>query len=235
MREYPLNASILGKHEFDAEVGDISLPAEDRRAAQYTQYLAQLNAIPAAALSAADRVNQAILKRTLEEAIEANRFGQRMMLFTNREGWHQTFAGLAGFLTFRSRADYDHYLSRLEKYAAYNDEALRISGRALAEGYVQPCDAMVGFDDSITGVIPADPSQSRLYAPFVTARPGSVSASEWAALQARATALIGGPVRAAYAKHAAWYRADYAPKCSKKVGMSALPDGANSTISESAK
>ena len=225
MREYPINASILGKREYDAEVGDISLAAEDRRAAQYAQFLARLNAIPAGALSPADRVNQAILKRTLEEAIEANRFGQRMMLFTNREGWHQNFAGLAGFLTFRTRADYDHYLSRLEKYPAYNDEALRISGRALAEGYVLPCDAMVGFEDSITGVIPADPTQSRLYAPFATDRPAFVSASEWAALQARAKALIGGDLRAAYARHAAWYRTDYAPKCAKSVGMSALPDG----------
>ncbi|MEO7240901.1 MAG: DUF885 family protein, partial [Sphingomicrobium sp.] len=127
MRENPLFASQLGKHEYDAEVGDISLAAEDRRTAEYARFLARLDAIPNAGLSPADRVNKAILKRGLSEAIEANGFGQRMMLFTNREGWHQNFAGLSDGLTFRTRADYDNYLSRLEKYPAYNDAALRIS------------------------------------------------------------------------------------------------------------
>ncbi|WP_310468870.1 DUF885 domain-containing protein [Sphingomonas sp.] len=225
LRENPINASILGDKRYDAELGDISLAAQDRIAAQYGAYLAQLNAIPVAALSPADRVNHAIFKRTLEEAIEANRFGQRMMLFTNREGWHQTLAGLSNFLTFRTRADYDNYLARLAKYPAYNDEALRISARALAEGYVLPCDAMGGFEDSITGVIPADPTRSRLYAPFAAAKPAFLSASEWSALQARAKALIGGDLRAAYARHAAWYRTDYAPKCAKSVAMADLPNG----------
>ena len=225
LRANPVQASILGHKQYDAELGDISLAAQDRVAAQSGVYLARLNAIPAAGLSPADRINQAILKRTLEEAIEANRFGQRMMLFTNRDGWHQTLAGLSDSLTFRSRADYDNYLSRLAKYPAFNDEALRISARALDDGFVLPCDAMGGFEGSITGVIPADPTQSRLYAPFAGARPAFVAAAEWAALQARAKALIGDDLRAAYAKHAAWYRTDYAPKCARSVAMSDLPGG----------
>ncbi|MEO5972649.1 MAG: DUF885 domain-containing protein [Sphingomicrobium sp.] len=225
MRESPFYASALGKREYDAEVADISLAAEDRRAAEFVRFLALANAIPDAALSPADRVNKAIFKRGLEEGIEANGFGQRMMLFTNREGWHQSFAGLADTLTFRSAVDYDNYLKRLAKYPAYNDEALRVSARALADGFVLPCDAMVGFEDSITGVIPADPTQSRLYAPFAGARPAFVAAPEWAALQARAKASIGGDLRAAYAKHAAWYRTDYAPKCAKSVAIADLPNG----------
>jgi hypothetical protein len=31
-----------------------------------------------------------------------------MMLFTNREGWHQSLAGLSDSLTFRSKADYEN-------------------------------------------------------------------------------------------------------------------------------
>jgi uncharacterized protein (DUF885 family) len=225
MRENPLFASQLGKHEYDAEVVDIILAAEDRRAGEYARFQARLDAIADADLTPADRVNKAILKRGLSEAIEANRFGQRMMLFTNREGWHQTFAGLADNLTFRTKADYDHYLDRLSKYPAYNEEALRISAQALAEGYVLPCDAMVGFEDSISGVIPADVTQSRLYAPFAAARPTTVSPADWAGLQGRARSLIGGDVRAAYAKHGNWYRTQYAPRCTNTVGMSALPRG----------
>jgi len=225
MRESPVFASMLGKRENDDKLGDISLAAEDRRAAQYARFLAELNRIPDAGLSPADRVNKAILKRGLEEAIEANRFGQRMMLFTNRSGWHQNIAGLADNLTFRTAADYDNYLKRLAAYPALNDEALKISGRALAEGYVLPCVALGGVEETISGVIPADPTKSRLYAPFAAKRPEAIAAADWAALQARAQALINGDVRAAYARHLAWYSGSYKPKCTSTVGISALPGG----------
>jgi uncharacterized protein (DUF885 family) len=216
---------MLGKREHDARLPDISLAAEDRRAAEYARFLDELNRIPDAGLSAADRVNKAIFKRGLEEAIEANRFGQRMMLFTNRNGWHQNMAGLADNLTFRAAADYDNYLKRLAAYPALNDEALKISAQALAEGYVLPCVALGGVEQTISGVIPADPTKSRLYSPFAGKRPESVPSAEWAALQSRARALIDGDLRAAYARHLAWYSGSYKPKCSTTVGISALPRG----------
>ncbi len=226
LRENPAFASTIGHREHDDQLGDISLAAEDRRVAEAARFLARLKAIPDAGLSAGDRVNKAILERTLEESVEGNRFGQRMMLFSNRSGWHQSIAGLSESLTFRNRADYENYLKRLAQYPVYNDEALRISTRALNEGYTLPCAAMGGFESTISGVIPADATKSRLYAPFAAARPATVSAAEWADLQARARALVGGDLRAAYAKHLAWYRTQYAPKCNPSVGVSALPNGA---------
>lgn len=226
LRENPTWASSLGHREYDALLPDISLAAEDRRVAQAERFLARLNAIPDSGLSSADRANKAILKRGLEEWIEGNRFGQRMMLFTNREGWHQSIAGLSDSLTFRTKADYESYLKRLALYPAYSDEALAISTRALNEGYTLPCAAMGGFENTISGVIPADPTKSRLYAPFAATRPSTIDESEWASLQARAKALIGGELRAAYAKHLAWYRTQYAPRCNQSVGVSAQPNGA---------
>src|SRR5688572_25347180 len=65
MQESPVFASMLGKRENDDKLGDISLAAEDRRAAEYGRFLAELNRIPDAGLSPTDRVNKAILKRGL--------------------------------------------------------------------------------------------------------------------------------------------------------------------------
>jgi uncharacterized protein (DUF885 family) len=226
LRENPTFASTLGHREYDAELGDISLAAEDRRAAEAGRFLTRLNAIPESGLSPADRVNKAILKRSLEEWIEGNRFGQRVMLFTNRSGWHQSIADLSENLTFRNKTDYENYLKRLAQYPAYNDEALRISTRAVEEGYTLPCAAMGGFENTISGVIPADATQSRLYAPFRAERPATVSAADWSRLQAQAKGLIDRELRAAYGKHLSWYRTQYAPKCHKSVGVSAQPNGA---------
>jgi uncharacterized protein (DUF885 family) len=225
MREYPTFASQLGIRDYDDKLPDVSLAAEDRRAAAAAAYLKRLDAIPDAGLSPADRINKAILKRGLAEAVEANRFGQRMMLFSNSGGWHQQIAGLADGLTFRTRADYDNYLKRLAAYPALNDEALRVSTRALNEGYVLPCASLDGFEATVSGVIPADATKSRLYSPFAAERPAAVPAPDWAALQGRARALIDGDLRRAYAKHLAWYSGQYKPKCATAIGASAMPNG----------
>jgi uncharacterized protein (DUF885 family) len=84
---------------------------------------------------------------------------------------------------------------------------------------------MTGFETTISGVIPADPTQSRLYGPFRANKPATITAADWADLQARAKSTIEGPVRAAYAKHLNWYSSQYAPKCARSVGASALPNG----------
>ena len=225
LREFPTFASQLGVHDYDEKLTDISLAAEDRRAMMAAGYLKRLDTIPDAGLSPADRINKAILKRSLSEAVEGNGFGQRMMLFSNRSGWHQQMAGLADGLTFKTRIDYDNYLKRLAAYPALNDEALAISTRAMTEGYVLPCLSLDGFESTISGVIPADPTKSRLYQPFAAERPSTVPANEWSALQGRARTLIDGDLRRAYAKHLAWYSGSYKPKCATPVGASAMPNG----------
>ncbi|GAA4713456.1 DUF885 domain-containing protein [Sphingomonas lutea] len=226
LKQAPVYASMLGVRDYDDQLGDISLAAQDRAAGEYAKYLARLNAIPDSGLSPADRVNKSIFKRSLEEAIEGNRFGQRMMLFSNRDGWHQQIAGLGDLIPMRTKADFDNYLKRLAQYPAMNDEALKISAQALNEGYVLPCAAMEGFETTITGVIPADATKSRLYAPFAAATPpAGISAGDWSALQARARTLIDGQLRPAYARHADWYRTSYAPKCAKSIAITDLPNG----------
>jgi len=225
LRENPTFASGLGIHDYDDRLADISLAAEDRRAAEAGRFLARSKAIQEAGLSPADRINKAILERSLAESVEASRFGQRVMIFSNRSGWHQELAGLADGLTFRTARDYDNYLKRLSQYPALNGEAMKISTQAVDQGFTLPCASLGGFEGTIAGVIPADATGSRLYLPFARERPASIAAAQWSALQARASALIDGDLRAAYAKHLAWYQSTYKPKCSTAIGASALPGG----------
>ncbi|HEX8482968.1 MAG TPA: DUF885 domain-containing protein [Allosphingosinicella sp.] len=225
LRESPTYATALGVREHDQRIEDVSLAARDRQAREATAFLERLNRIPAEALSPADRVNRAILKRGLEEGIEANRFGQRVMLFTTYAGWHQNFAGLADNLPFRTKADYESYLTRLALYPKQNDAALEITGQAVKGGFVLPCSVLANYDKGIAGVIAQDPARSRFYAPFTRARPGAIGEAEWAALQARARRLVTEVLNPAYAKHLDFHRTAYAPKCAKADSISAQPGG----------
>ncbi len=227
LRQNPTLASSVGVRDYDSELGDPSLAAQDRQAARSAAFLKRLDAIPDAGLSDDDRTNRAILRRLLAADVEGNRFGQRMIVFTSYASPWQGMAGLGERLSFRGRQDYANYLTRLEKWPASNDVLLAITERALKEGYVQPCVSLAGIESAIGGVVKADPAQSRFYIPFTRAKPRDASDAEWAALQARAKAIITGMLDPAYRKAADFMRTRYLPKCARAVGVSAQPGGAD--------
>lgn len=226
LRSSPEYASTLGIHDYDNAITDLSLSAADARAREAQALLARLDAIPATGLDPATRTNQAIMHRMLAEQVEGNRFGQRMMLFSTYSGWHQNFAGLADGLPFNTAADYRSYLTRLEQYPAYNDSAIAITTRAVREGFTQPCAVLTGHERSISGLIAEDVTQSRYYAPFANARPTAISEADWAALQARARAIISTAIYPALRKHLDFYTHSYLPHCRRTIGISATPNGA---------
>jgi uncharacterized protein (DUF885 family) len=225
LRESPIAATRLGVRDYDDRIGDVSAAARDRQAAEAAAFLKRLDAIPVGQLSPPDRTNHAILRRSLSEAVEANRYGQRTMLFTTYYGWHQGFAGMASGLPFRTGADYGSYLRRIAQYPKLNDDALAITAEAVRGGYVLPCSVLGNFEKSIAGVIAEDPLKSRFYEPFTRVRPGDVSEREWTAMQSEARRTITGVLNPAYAKHAAFYRTSYAPRCAKSDSISAQPGG----------
>lgn len=225
LRENPVQATALGVRDYDDEIRDISPAARDRRVEQAKKFLSRLDHIPAEALSPADRVNRAILKRNLQETIEANSYPQRDMLFTTYYGWHQGFAGMASNLPFRTKADYESYLTRIAQYPKLNDQALAITANAVKGGYVLPCSVLKGYEKTIGGVIAEDPAKSRFYEPFTRRKPADISEAEWAAMKERAKTIIATVLNPAYAKHRDFFLHAYLPHCAKSDSVSAQPGG----------
>jgi len=226
LRENPTEATALGVREHDARIRDLSPEARDRRVAEAQAFLTRLERIEPAALPPAQRVDHAILRRLLSEGVEENGFAQRDMLFTTYYGWHQGFAGMARNLPFRTRADFESYLTRLEQYPRLNDQALAITANAVRARLTLPCSVLAGHERTIEGVIAADPARSRFYEPFAGQRPASIAEAEWTALQARARRLVTEVLNPAYAKHLAFYRRDYLPHCARSDSVRDQPGGA---------
>ena len=225
LRNAPTFASAVGVQTYDAQLDVLSLAELDRQTAEAAAFLERLNAIAPASLSATDRANHAILKRTLENAVAFNRFGQRQMLYSTGGSYHGFLSGLAENQPFRRLADYENYLARIafvpERMRAYGE----ISRKAAREGYTQPCVTLAGFPAAIRGDIAADPTKSRFYLPFAGQKPASVSDAQWADLKARAAASIRDRINPSYEAFARLYDAELAPKCRKTVGASAMPQG----------
>ncbi len=227
LRESPILATRVGVRDYDDQVRDISLAAEDRRAEQAAAYLERLRAIPRDQLSESRRTDYGIVERMLSETVEANGFGQRLMLFTTYSGWHQGYAGMANGLPFQTVADYESYLARLRQYPSINDEAIRISTQAVEGGYTLPCVVLDGYEQGISGVIGDDVTQSRFYEPFRRPRPAAVSEADFERLAAEARTIIDSVLRPEYEQHLAWYEEVYYPSCREEVGVSSQPGGAD--------
>jgi uncharacterized protein (DUF885 family) len=225
LRDAPLFASQVGVKDYDRQIGPLSLAEMDRQAAQSASFLERLEAISAASLPSAEQTNRAILKRQLEDGIEGNRYGQRQLLYSTLGSYHDFLAGMAENIPFRSAADYEKYLARLELVPDRMRSYGEISVKAANEGFVQPCVTMTGFAGTITGNISADPAKSRFYAPFAEQKPANIPASEWAALQDRAKSLVATKVNPAYQAFADLYDRDLKAKCRQSVGVSAMPQG----------
>ena len=114
LKDSPLFATQIGVTTYDRDIGPLSLAEMDRQAAQSATFLKRLEAIPASALPASEQANRAIMKRQLEDSVEANRYGQRQLLYSTLGSYHDFLAGMADTIPFRSAQDYENYLARLE-------------------------------------------------------------------------------------------------------------------------
>ena len=225
LKDSPLFATQVGVKNYDRDLGPLSLAEMDRQAAQSAAFLQRLDAIPAASLPASEQANRAIMKRQLEDAVEANRYGQRQLLYSTLGSYHDFIAGMAETMPFRVARDYDNYLARLELVPDRMRSYGEISVKAAREGYVQPCVTMTGFPSTITANLTPDVAQSRFYAPFAAQRPENIPAGEWVALQDRAKSLITSKVNPSYQAFADLYDRELKSKCRRSVGVSAMPQG----------
>ncbi len=225
LKASPVLATSLGVRDYDDQLPDISLAAQDRDAATAQGFIDRLKALPDAQLSPDERTNKGVLVRILSDQVEGNRYGERMMLFSTYAGWHQNFAGLADGLPFYKRADYESYVTRLALYPKLNGDALAITKQAVAKGYVQPCAALGGFENTITGAVAGKAEETRFYAPFTKPRPADISEADWKVMQARAVAIIRDVLTPEYGKFADFYAKTYKAKCRQTIGASTLPEG----------
>ena len=226
LKEAPVYASALGVNDYADELGDYTLTAQDRRAADAAKFLTRLNAIPAHALNAASKVEAGILRRSLMSTIEGNQFGQRAINFTTYSSWHQQLASMSRNLPFKTKADFESYNARLAQYGRVNDENIAVANVAIKGRFTQPCETLTGFEGTISGLIASDIRRSRFYGPYAAKRPDSISESDFAALAAKAEATIRNVIHPALNTQLAWYTASYKPACAKAPGVSAQPDGA---------
>src|SRR5437879_6310366 len=92
LRESPMFATSVGRHEFDDKLGSMTPADLERRHAQAKAALAELSAIDRAALPPNELVNADIFRRQLESSVESYELGDDQMPFNADSGFHTAFS-----------------------------------------------------------------------------------------------------------------------------------------------
>ena len=194
---------------------------QTRRAAHLQGLLAQLNAIPAAQLSAEERVNADVLRTILENSIADAKFREWEMPF-NSDSSFWTY--LDGSNPYDNAAEYRRYIARMRDIPRYFDEQIANMRAGLKRGFSVPQATLEGRDASIAAFIADDPAKTPFYKPFEKF-PSTIPVAEQQALRAEGNAAIAQAVMPAYRKLLDFFRTEYLPKARTTVSAQAMPDG----------
>ncbi len=222
----PTLATRVGNSSGDGKLADLSLAEFDRQTAEAKTFLTRLEAIDPSALSDADQIDYALMKRSFEDQLAAAAFDQtRYSIFTHLSGWFADFATLAYTSPFFTLSDYDSYIARLNAFGDVNAQGIARSRVAVDLGLTQSCAVLGGLEARIRAYVFEEPSGSLFWAPF-RQRPDTIAPDEWERLQAEASTALMSVVLPAYQDFLTFYTEEYFPACRAGVpGISATPEG----------
>lgn len=207
------------------ELTDMSPQALEQRQQQRLGWQARLQQVNVDLLSEQNQINHAILAYRLADQIDEYRFGAHLMPLTSESGFHTSLGFMVQRGSFKTLADYQHYLQKLAAIPRYMQQQTDWMKQGLANGVTQPKAVLQGFEQSIISYVVQDPTQSVFYQPF-NRKPAFVSETEWQQLTVQATEQITQAVNPAYQAFYDFMVNEYLPGARDTIAASALPDGA---------
>jgi uncharacterized protein (DUF885 family) len=219
---FPEAAIAQGRPTTEDRITDVSYRGIEMRHAMAADYLRRLREIPQETLAPQDRLDWALLVRSLEEGVEGHRFRAFLMPVSGRGGPQQDIPQMAENVPFGSEKDYDNYLKRLTAVPQAVRDTRRLLEMGVAEGRVPPRATMADLPAQFEAVIRGQLEPLR--APFAR-MPASIPAERQAELRAQLPGLLQAILDELVSLRG-YLITTYLPACRDPVGASALPDGA---------
>src|SRR6185436_8543534 len=189
LRESPLFATSVGRHESDDRLGSMTPADLERRHAQAKAALAELAAIDRGQLPQAEGLNADIFRRQLEQAAESYELGDYQMPFNADSGFHTGFSRLAEEMPMKTVKDYENYISRLRAWPRYVREEIVLMRMGIARGFTVPRATLDGYEHTMSAHVIDDPAKSVFWKPFATF-PTSIPAADRERLQREGRAAV---------------------------------------------
>lgn len=224
----PITATAIGDNRYNDRFPDsISAKARAEEKAWTKHWLHRLESVKRTSLKGQDRLSFDILRRSLQEDLEAFRFPAHMVPINQAGSVPMFFAQLGGgrsIQPFITAKDYDAFLRRAEGFIAWMDQAIINMREGIKKGVVQPRVAMEKVVPQLDAMLVDDPSKSVFWGP-IAAFPEALSAADRERLTAAYRKAISTRIVPAYRRLRDFIRDTYLPACRDTVGFQDLPDG----------
>lgn len=224
MRVSPLANNSTGDTRYRDQLDDVSEDSLDQQLAYLRSLQAKVEQIDVAALDEDARINYEVFSWLLNKEIAVNASDWRYVRFNSFEGWHSSFASLAGMLPFHKKADYDAYLKRLAAFPRYSAQQIDLMRKGLDKGLAHPCEILDGYQHAIEAYVHNSIEDNTLYAPFKSL-PKTLSSAVQTELRTQAKMLIADKVDKAYQEYATFFAKEYLPQCRKTAGIGSVKGG----------
>jgi uncharacterized protein (DUF885 family) len=225
----PLAASEQGDHRYDAVFGDYLSPTwlADSLANEQDS-LEALRAVDPAVLNDADRTTYDTFKYGREMEIEGFRYPSELLPIDQLYNRPTQFAvlGSGGDVhPFAVTADYDNFLSRMDGFVAWVEQAIANMRAGAAKGVVQPRIVIERTIPQFTALAVDDPRESVLWRPILSF-PAGMAVADRQRIVAAWEEKLGGSVLPAVRRLRDYLANDYLPNTRPSVGMSEQQNGA---------
>ena len=221
LREYEQQDDGEGGVEPTARLPRIDPESQRRRAAHWRETLAALGRIPVDQLSEAERINAAVFRTNLEDALTDARFREWEMPVNSDSAFWQYLAARQGF---RTADEYRRYIGRMREIPRYFSENVANMRAGLARGFTPPRATLAGRDNAIAAFAVADVEQNPFFAPF-NDMPPTIPAEQRDQLRGEARAAIAEAVVPAFNDLLRFFRDEYVPRTRTTLAATRLPDG----------
>jgi uncharacterized protein (DUF885 family) len=196
-------------------------PAAHRERLRYWErVLAELDRIPLAELSPAERENAMVFRTVVEEMANEVRFRTyEAPLNADSFFWGE----LAPYGTLSDAQSYRRYIGRLRDIPRYFGEHMANMRAGLARGFSVPRVSLEGRDRTIEPYL-TDAETNPLWAPF-RQMPSSIPAAEQQRLREQGRAALREAVVPSYRQLLSMFRSEYLERTRTTLGASEMPDG----------
>ncbi len=225
----PLFATSIGDHRYDDRYTvTISPSFREAEEALQRRYLEAMRAVDPDLLDEGDRLSRDLFIWDRAMAIEGFSFPSQLIPMNQFYSAANTFVQLGSGTSYQPFAtvdDYDNWLSRMEGFVEWVDQAIVNMRQGVKEKVVLP-EVLVGkMIPQVAGQVVTAPEESVFFRPIANI-PDDFGQDDRARLTATYQDAITGQLVPAYDRLARFLEEEYLPAARETVGYGDLPGGA---------
>jgi len=225
--EYYLQSSPFNQPEVagnNAKLPDLSPDALLTQHQNRLSIYQKLNKIDTSKLTQENQINLSVLSYSLKNQLDNYINKEHYMPLTAESGFHVWIANISKQVDFKTVADYQDYLARLEALPRYFSQQTYWMKKGLNTGISQPKIVLKGFEKSIDAFIKEDVTKSGYYQPFEKMS-AFINPSEQKKLQQKAKNILSTKVMPTYQAYYDFMVNEYQPNARDNIAAISLPNG----------